>query len=189
MVDDLWTDAQLAWRGLRRAPGFASAAIVVLGIGTAAATAIFALVHGVLLRPLPVRDQQHLIIAWKDLKASGYLHYPFGEREIRAVSESSRRLERVAGVTTNGLSHWIAIDDREATYIKGALVTGSFFEVLDINPLLGRRLAPKDDLEGSEAVVVISAGLWRRRYGGSPDVIGRRIQLDERSFTIIGVMP
>ena len=72
---------------------------------------------------MPVRDQQRLIIAWKDLKASGYQHYPFGDRAITGVTERSQLLERVAGVTTNGVSHWIAVDDGVAAYVRGALVT------------------------------------------------------------------
>ena len=187
---DLMLDTRLAWRGLSRARGFTAAAVVVLSVGIAGATAILALVQGVLLRPLPVRDQQRLIIAWKDLKASGYQHYPFGDRAITSLSERTQLLQQVAGVTTNGLSHWIAVDDAGgAAYVKGALVTGGFFEVLDVNPVLGRRLMPSDDREGSEAVVVISAGLWQRRYGRSLGVIGRRIMLDERQFTIVGVIP
>jgi putative ABC transport system permease protein len=189
MPNDLLTDIQLARRGLLRARGFTGAAVAVLGVGIAGATAILALLHGVLLRPLPVRDQQRLIIAWKDLRASGYQHYPFGDREIISVGERSRLLERVAGVTTNGVAQWVAVEDNAASYIKGALVTGGFFDVLDIKPILGRRLASSDDFEGSENVVIISAGLWQRRYGRSPAVIGRRMALDERSFTIVGVMP
>src|SRR6266480_4658555 len=100
MLTDLWLDTRLAWRGLSRARGFTGAAIVVLGVGIAGATAMLALVQGVLVRPLPVRDQQRLIIAWKDLKASGYLHYPFGDQAITSVRERSQLLERVAGVTT-----------------------------------------------------------------------------------------
>jgi hypothetical protein len=127
MPHDLLMDIQLAWRGLWRSRGFTGAAVAVLGVGIAGATAILALLHGVLLRPLPVRDQQRLIVAWKDLKASGYQHYPFGDRAISSVGERSRLLERVAGVTTNGVSQWVAVDDTAVSYIKGALVTGSFF--------------------------------------------------------------
>jgi putative ABC transport system permease protein len=190
MLSDLWLDIRLAWRGLSRARGFTGAAIVVLGVGIAGATAMLSLAQGVLLRPLPVRDQQRLIIAWKDLKASGYQHFPFGDSAITSLGERTHLLERVAGVTTNGLSQWVAVgDDGGAAYVKGALVTGGFFEVLDVKPVVGRRLMPADDREGSEAAVVISAGLWQRRYGGSRDVVGRRMMLDERAFTIVGVMP
>jgi putative ABC transport system permease protein len=161
----------------------------VLGLGIAAATAILAMVHGVLLRPLPIRDQERVIIAWKDLPSSGYQHYPFGDRAIASVGEGSRLLERVAGVTTNGGSQWVAVDGNVASYVQGALVTGAFFDVLDVAPLLGRRLTADDDRDGSEPVVVISAGLWKRRYGGSPQIVGRRLTLDDRSFAIVGVMP
>src|SRR5262249_51099758 len=86
--------------------------------------------------------------------------------------------------------HWITVaDDGSPSYVKGALVTGRFFEVLDTRPLVGRRLTAGDGMEGSEPVVVISAGLWQRRYGRSAAVVGQRLTLDDRRFTIVGVMP
>src|SRR5262249_23828198 len=161
MIEDLRYDVGQAWRGLWRAKRFTGAAVLVLAIGAAGAAAMLALVDGVLLRPLPVRDQDRVILAWKDLTASGYRHLPFGDRAIEAVPDPSRLLEPAAGVTTNGLSHWITVaDDGSPSYVKGALVTGRFFEVLDTRPLVGRRLTAGDGMEGSEPVVVISAGLW-----------------------------
>jgi putative ABC transport system permease protein len=182
-------DVQLAARGLWRAKAFTAVAVLTLGVGMAGATVILALVQGVLLRPLPVRDEDRLVLAWKTLRSSGYAHYPFGDAEIEAVGESSRLIEAAAGVTTNGVSGWAFDDGAEAAYVSGALVTGEFFNVLGVTPLAGRALAPSDDKEGSEDVLVISAGLWRRRYGGSPAIIGRRVTLEGRPFTIVGVIP
>src|SRR5262249_54740461 len=182
-------DARLAWRGFARARLFTGAAVILLATGVAGTTAMVALFEGVLLRPLPVPHQDRVIVAWKDLKSSGYKHYPFGDRDVTRVAEDNHLLERVAGVTTNGVSQWLAVEGTSASYLKGALVTGGFFDVLDVPPLLGRRLAPSDDIEGAAPVIVISARLWARRYGNSRDVIGRRIELDEHSFSIVGVMP
>jgi putative ABC transport system permease protein len=188
-LEGLGHDFRQACGGLWRAKAFSAVAILTLGIGLGGATIILALVQGVLLRPLPVRDQEHLIVAWKELKSSGYAHYPFGEDAVESVGKNSRLLESVAGVTTNGVSQLAATDDTAAAYVMGALVTGRFFDVLGITPLLGRAIGPSDDIEGSENVLVISAGLWRRRYGEARDVIGRRLRLGEQSFTIVGVMP
>ncbi len=189
MIDRLLHDVRLACRGLWRAKAFTLAAVATLGVGTSGATVILALWQGVLLRPLPVHDQQGLVVVWRSLPPSHDQHYPFGDREIAAVRDASRTLQDVAGVATNGLARWVALDESVATYVNGALVTGRFFDVLGVQPLMGRALQDADDRDGSEPVVVISAGFWHRRYGGAPEVLGRRITLDEQSFTIVGVMP
>ena len=189
IFEGLQDDVRLAWRGMRRAKGFSAAAILTLAMGIAGSTVMLALVQGVLLRQLPVRDQDEILIAWKELKASGYAHYPFGDNEIKDVERASRLLQTVAGVTANGFSPWVVIDEAGSGYVKGALVTGRFFDVLGIEPVLGRTLEASDDVDGAENVVVIGSGLWRRRYGSSPGIIGRRITLDEQPCTIVGVMP
>src|SRR5262245_40580875 len=150
---------------------------------------MFTLVEGVLLRRWPVHDQSQLIVAWKQLPASGFEHYPFGDSEIEEVARSNRLLERAAGVTRAGISRWVAVESGETSYVNGAVVTGGFFEVLGTHAAIGRALTPEDDVTGAEPVVVISDGLWRRRYGSTRSVVGRRLQMDEGGFTIVGVMP
>ena len=189
ILESLKQDHFLAWRGLWRAKAFSVAAIFTLALGIAGTTVIFTLIQGVLLRPLPVRDQDRLIVAWKELRSSGYDHYPFGDAEIEAAGEASRLLESVAGVTSNGAYRWVVVENGRSDYVMGALVTGGFFEVMGIEPLLGRAFTRADDKEGAEDVLVISHGLWRRRYGGSPEAIGRRVTINDRPFAIVGVMP
>jgi putative ABC transport system permease protein len=187
-LEGLRQDHYLAWRGLWRAKAFSGAATFTLALGIAGTTTIFTLIQGVLLRPLPVREQDRLIVSWKELRSSGYAHYPFGDVEIEAAGDASRLLESVAGVTSNGAHRWVVVENGVSDYVMGALVTGGFFEVLGVEPLLGRALTRADDREGAEDVLVISHGLWQRRYGGSPEVIGRRVSLNDRPFTIAGVM-
>src|SRR5688572_12550773 len=124
IFESLQDDVRLAWRGMRRAKGFSAAAILTLAMGIAGSTVMLALVQGVLLRQLPVRDEDEILVAWKELKASGYAHYPFGDDEIKDVERASRLLQTVAGVTANGFSAWVVIDDAGPGYVKGALVTG-----------------------------------------------------------------
>ena len=183
------TDLRAAWTALLRARGFSAAAIFTLSLGIAGVSIMFTLVEGVLLRRWPIHDQTRLIVAWKQLRESGFEHYPFGDTEIEEVSRATRLLDAVAGLTRGGVARWVAIDNGASSYVSGAVVTGGFFDVLGVRAALGRSLTPADDVAGAEPVLVISDGVWRRRYGASPDVIGRRLRLDEQTFTIAGVMP
>jgi predicted permease len=189
MMDSLWEDVRYALRSLRAAPRFVTATVLTLSVGIAGTTAMFALIQGVLLRPLPVRDQGRLIVAWRELRSAGASHLPFYATDIDVIRESSRTLEGVAGVGYNGALPWVVTENGSASYISGAPVTGDFFRVLGIEPLLGRVLNRADDVNGAENVLVITHGLWQRRYGGTRDVIGRRLMINERPFTIVGVAP
>ena len=189
MLENLRHDIRVAWRGLSRSKAFSAAAILTLGLGIAGTTVMFTLIQGVLLRPLPVRDQGRLVIAWKELRASGFAHYPFGDAEIEAVGDASKLLEIVAGVDANGVGREVISEDGASAYLRTALVTGRFFEVLGVEPVIGRALNPGDDVDGAENVLVIGHGVWQRRYGGSRDVVGRRVTLGDRRFTVVGVMP
>ena len=187
-IESLLQDIGLAWRGLLRARSFSATAVLTLGLGIAGTTVMFTLVQGVLLRPLPVREQERLIVAWKELRSSGFAHHPFGDVQIEAVGEASQLLAVVAGVDANGVGSGV-ISDGASGRVKAALVTGGFFAVLGVEPILGRTLTVVDDVEGAEKVVVISHGLWQRRYGGAREVIGRTIALGDGRFSIVGVMP
>jgi len=160
---------------------------MALGIGTT--IAMFTLIQGVLLRPLPVQDQGRLIVAWTKLRSGTFDHWPFHVDDIEAMGRESRLFERVAGVSFQGAGTDVAVEHGEASYIRTASVTGTFFAVLGVAPVLGRALEPADDVAGAEKVLVITHGLWQRRYGGARDVIGRRLMLSEHPFTIVGVMP
>jgi putative ABC transport system permease protein len=189
MLQALNHDIRSACRGLWRAKAFTAAAISTLALGITGTVVMFAVIDGVLLRPLPVRDQDRLLLAWKELRSSRFAHYPFGGPDVEAVVKASQLLESGAGVTSNGAVEWVAVEDGAASYVHGALVTGAYFEVLGINPFLGRALTTTDDVTGAENVIVISHGLWKRRYGSSRDTIGRRLTLGWTPFTIVGVMP
>ena len=176
-------------RILRSSPGFAAITILTLALGIAGTTVMFALIQGVLLRPLPVRDQDRLILAWKEVHTTGSARYPFGNIEIERVAENSRFLEAAAGVTRNGVGRTVVTDDTVSYYANVGLVTGGFFDVLGARAMLGRTFTPADEKDGAEHVLVVSSGFWRRHYGGAHDVIGRRVMLSDQPFTIVGVMP
>jgi predicted permease len=183
-----WQDLRLAWVGLRRARAFTGAAVLTLAVGIAGTTSMFALIQGVLLRPLPVRQQDRLLVAWKQLP-SGFAHWPFRASEVDVLRDQSHALESVAGVSYYGASPSVAVEDGIASYLNCAGVAGDFFRVLGVEPILGRVLSRADDVIGAENVLVITHALWQRRYGGSREVIGRRVIVGERPFEIVGVMP
>jgi predicted permease len=188
-VDTFIAELRHAASGLRRDAGTTLAAVVILATAIAATTSMFALARGILLRPLPVRAQERLILSWKDLPSAAYTQHPFGDREIEAVARASRLLEAVAGLDANGASRGLIVEDGQASYVRSAFVAGAFFDVLGVEPVLGRALHAGDDVDGAEPVIVITRGLWQRRYGGTPRVLGRRVGIEQQTFTIVGVMP
>src|SRR5688500_17723521 len=130
----MFQDLHLAGRGLWRAKTFTAAAVLTLALGIAGTTVMFALIQGVLLRPLPVREQDRLIVAWKEVRTAGSARYPFGDTEIEAVARASQLLESAAGVTRNGVGRTVLIDQGDSSYANVALVTGGFFDVLGVEP-------------------------------------------------------
>jgi hypothetical protein len=115
----------------------------------------------VLLRPLPVLDQDRLVVAWKEPRTSGAA-FPFGGTEIEAVADSSQLLVNTAGVSTHGTRRSLMLEHGVSSFVNDALVTGGFFDVLGVQPVLGRTITRTDDVDGAENVLVLSHGLWQR---------------------------
>ena len=189
LLEQTGHDLKLAARSLRRARSLTAAGVLTLAVGIAGPMVMFTLVEGVLLRPLPMRDPERLVIGWKELRAGGLTHYPFRHDEIEALARQSRTLESAAAIGYNGLWSAPVVENGTAGQINMVSVTGDFFRVLGVEPVLGRVLVPADDVVGAEGAVVITHALWQRRYGGGRDILGRRIVTGERPFTIVGVMP
>jgi putative ABC transport system permease protein len=178
-------DLRAAARSLWRSRAVTGAAVLTLALGIAGTAAMFALVEAVLLRPLPVPEQDRLILAWAEPRSGSTNHWPFRREDVGVISDDARTLESVAGISYYG-AFWLAAKDGG---VSTAGVTGDFFRVVGVGPFLGRVLNPADDVQGAEYVLVITRGLWQRRYGGSRDVIGRREILGGQPFTIVGVVP
>src|SRR4051812_18224203 len=174
-----WRQVRFACRSLARARTFSGTAVLTLALGIAGTTTMFALIESVLLRPLAVHDQDGVIVAWKELRTSGSVRYPFGRIQIEAVAAASRLFARTAGVTRNGAGRTAMFDRGVASYANVAEVTGDFFAVLGVQPVFGRALSAADDKEGAEHAIVLSNGFWHRRYGASASAIGRAITLDD----------
>lgn len=188
-LEGTWQDLRYAARTLRKQPTFTLVAVLTLALGIAGTTVMFTLIRGVLLRPLPVHEQDRLILAWREARSSDAPQYPFGDREIEAVAEASQLLESAAGVTRNGVSRAVVMEHGTSTYANVGFVTGGFFDVLGVRAMHGRGLTVADDHAGAERVIVISHGYWHRRYGGTREILGRPVAIGEQVFAIVGVMP
>ncbi|HVS14291.1 MAG TPA: ADOP family duplicated permease [Thermoanaerobaculia bacterium] len=175
-IGDLGRDLRLAVRRLRRRPGFTAASTVTLGLGLGALLALVALVDAVVLRPLPYPDAGRLVSVWPDVKSRG---------ELDGV-ESLSALDLVAAYQ-DGL--WLTLRGAEEPMrVAAAAVTPSLFQVLGQTPIAGRRLELEDGASGARRAV-ISERLWRRAWGSDPTLVGRAVEIDGRSWEIVGILP
>ena len=179
-------DLRFAVRNLRKSPGFAAVAIVSLAIGIGANTTIFSLIEAIFLRPLPVEDPSRLVSMYTaDRKNPGYLACSWANyeefRDHNAVfSALALYLSIPLSLTGNG----------EPEPVAGQIVTGNYFHLLGVRPAAGRFFIPEEDrVPGAHPVVVISHGLWMRRFGGDPQIAGATIGLNNRPYTVVGVAP
>ena len=178
-----------ALRSLRRHWRLTLAATATLGLGIGAALTMAGIVEHVLLRPLPVREQDRILVSWGVFQSSGFGHVPISHATMTALAERTRVFERLAGVDYNGVWADVGrVDDRAVPYRIG-VVTGELFPTLGVAPLLGRTLTAGDDQVGAAPVAVISEGLWQQRYGGDRTVLGKTFEITNGSFTIVGVAP
>ena len=179
-IDHVRQDVRAAVRGLRKSPGFALVAIGTLALGIGANTALFSIFSSLILRPLPVRDPGSLA-----LLTNGSWSYPIWE-EIRA-----RETELFDGAFAWSAQSFDLSPSGQSDLVDGAYVSGRLFDVLGVTAIRGRMITPADD--GGAApdgpVAVISHRLWRQRFAGASDVVGRRLTVQRVPFTIVGVMP
>jgi predicted permease len=187
--ESLAQDARFAARTLRRSPGFAAAAALTLALGIGASTAMFSVLDGVLLRGLPVRAQDEVVVAWNRAPASDSDHLPLTFRELSDFRERSRAFRGVEGVAYQGAHEQVLLDAGQPLVVRATWVTGGFLPLLGVVPAHGRVLLPADDAPGAAPTMVISHGLWRRRFGGDPAAVGRALEWNGRRFTVVGVMP
>ncbi|HEU4628588.1 MAG TPA: ABC transporter permease [Gemmatimonadaceae bacterium] len=173
------SDLRLAVRGLARRPGFTVVVLLTLALGIGANTAIFSVVHGVLLRPLPYAAPERLVALWPD-------HF-VSNAELLYLRERMHTAERVETYSPG----WsVALTGAgEPAQLPGARVSTGFFDALGVPPLLGRTFRPADARPSTSDVVVLSHALWRTRFGADPTIVGRRILLDGTPETVVGVMP
>lgn len=181
----LWNDLRFAMRALLRSPGFTAVAVLTLGLGIGANTAVFSLVDGVMLSPLPFREPDRLVSVGHQ-GGQGLDRLPISAGLYLLYKERARSLESIAMFQATAFN--VVTDSDEPFRVDAASVTPGFFNVLGVVPALGRMFTDDDGTPGADPVVILSDGLWRRMYGADPAAIGRTITLDGTSRTVIGVM-
>jgi predicted permease len=186
-MDTFLQDLKFAFRSLRARPVIAAVAVFALALGIGANSAIFSLVHAVLLRPLPFKDADRLVLIWHDygkgmnlakasLSVPTYLEYRDHVEGFESV-----------GVATPWNANLTGSGDPER--LQGSLVSGTFFGTLGVAPALGRDFLPEEDKPGGNRVVLLSDGLFRRRFGADASIVGKTISLNGETHTVVGVLP
>jgi predicted permease len=181
---DFRQDVHYAARLFRKSPGFVATAVLTLALGIGASTTLFSVVNGVLLNPLPYPHSEQLAAVYA--KTSGidqgpvvYLNFLDWQRDTQTFS--SLALYRNQNYNVTGTA--------EAERLSGYMISAGFFSTLGVQPVLGRTFRADDDQLGAAPVVILGGGLWRRKFGSSPDVIGKLLTLNGDSYTIVGVIP
>ena len=183
IVEAGWQDIRYALRWLRKAPAFTAVALITLTLGIATTATMFSVVYGVLLRPLPYRNASRLIVLNETTPKVGlvsvnYLNY----LDWRAQSRAFSQMAAVCGV-----SFTLAADPPEN--VGGAAVSSNLLSMMGLQPLLGRDFEASEDQAGAAPVALLNYQFWQSHFGGQQSVVGRSLALDDRNFTIVGVLP
>ena len=186
LVEETFRDVSYAWRMLRKAPGFTLAAVTTLALGVGANTAIFSVVYALLIAPLPYADPARLVFVWADQSSEGYPRAPLSGPELVDLDTRSSLFEGFGAIwaTTAALT-----GDGEPEQLRIGLVSTDFFSLLGTNAAIGRTFVASDEVSGPPAAILLSTAVWQRRYGGDPAIAGRRILVNGRPTTVVGVMP
>jgi putative ABC transport system permease protein len=183
---DFFQDLRYAARILRNSPGFTAAVVLTLALSIGANTAIFSVVNAVLLRPLPFRNPDRLVMVWEDLSFMGFPQNTPAPANFVDWKTRNRVFEDMAAMHGDLMS---LTGDGQPEEVEVKIVTANFFPLLGIRPLAGRTFLPEDERPGAAHAVLLSRSLWARRYGANPEVIGKAILLNGEKYTVLGVLP
>jgi putative ABC transport system permease protein len=183
VIETLAQDLRYGWRTLRKSPGFTAAALCTLALGIGANTAIFSVVYGVLLRPLPFHDPGRLVVIQETTPRVGNLSVSYPNfQDWRAQSRTFSEMAAVSGV------HFNMSGAGQPETISGLAVSPSFLSMTQIRPAIGRAFTPDEERAGTAPVLLLSYSLWQSHFAGDPNAIGQTLRLSRRIFTIIGVL-
>jgi putative ABC transport system permease protein len=185
-METVLQDLRYGFRMLAKKPAFTAIAVLALALGIGANTAIFSVVNTVLLKPLPFKNPDQLMMVWEDNTKQGFpkdTPAPGNYVDWRDQNQVFESMAAIADQTFNltGVG--------EPEKLEGQRVSASFFPLLGVEPALGRSFLPEEDSAGGERVVIISDGLWQRRFGSDPDIVGKQMTLNSQPYTVVGVLP
>ena len=186
-MNTLLQDIRYGFRMLLKHKGFTVVAVLALGLGIGANTAIFSLVNGVLLRPLPFPDAERIVYLEGKNPAAGITESNISFPDFTDWSQQTDLFASTAAYWTASAN--LGADGAEPERVPRAGVTTGFFNVLGVQPFLGRAFLPEDDKPGTITSAIISHGLWKRRFGSDPAIVGKQVQISSRPITVLGVMP
>jgi putative ABC transport system permease protein len=185
-METLWHDVKYGVRMMAKSPGFTLVAVLTLALGIGANTAIFSLVDGVLLRPLPYAEPERLVIFLQSYPSVGLNRWGISQFLFASFREQAQSFERSAAHTTRDLT---LSGIEEPVRLQATYVTAGFFKVLGVNPAQGRTFQPEEDAPGKNAVCILSDGLWRTRFGSDPYILGQTLRVNDAPLLVVGVMP
>jgi putative ABC transport system permease protein len=188
-IETTWRDIRFGVRALVHSPIFTVVTVLSLALGIGANTAIFSVVNGLLLRPLPYPESEQIVDVWHtppQQSFPGLDRFSVSPANYLDWKAQSNAFEQMAIYTYTGLSLSTSNDPLP---LIGAAVSSDFFSVLRTNAMQGRTFTPDEEQPGRDQVVVISHGLWQRAFGANPNIVGQTLTLNSRSFTVVGIMP
>jgi putative ABC transport system permease protein len=181
----LLSDIRFALRSLSRSRGFALTVILTLGLGIGANTAIFSVVRGVMLRPLSNRDGDRLVYLRQSTTGPGGENIAFSVPEITDFRQSSKTL---GGIAEYSPITFTLIGDHEAERLSAGLVTGNYFSVMGLSPVVGRAFGPQDDGRGAAPVMMLTHEYWQKKFGGDPSIVGKTLRVGGKTVAVVGVL-
>jgi putative ABC transport system permease protein len=185
-LERLAQDVRYGLRILRKNAGFTLVAILALGLGIGANTALFSVVYGVLLKPLPYADGNQLVILHQAFQKSGQNTVGFSVPELQDYRHQARSLSQVEEYHQMS---FILLDGHEPSQVRTGVVSAHFFDLLGIKPYLGRLFVDADETHNSDPVLVLSYGYWKKHYGSDPSIVGRHFRMNDKVHTVVGVLP
>ncbi len=180
LLETLWADLRYGLRMLRMNPGFTAIAVLTLALGIGANTAIFSVLDAVVLKPLPYPQADRLALIWTEMKSAGQSRAPSSGPDLIDIRHRSKLLQDVGGIWVGSAA---VTGTGEPEQIKLGFTTANFLTLLGIPPAKGRLFNDQDELENAGPVIIITDGLWRRRFGGDENIIGRSLIIDGRAAT------
>src|SRR5215813_1829474 len=182
----LWQDLRYGARILLEKPGFTLMAVLTLALGIGANTAIFSVVNGVLLKSAPYHEPERIVLLWGDIPSQAE-----HRSQVSATDVADWRMQNTVFEEVATFSNWSATlsGEGEPERLFGMQVGDGYFSVMGGRPMLGRVFTPDEQVDGKDYVIALGYGLWQSRFGGARDVIGKKVYMNARPYTIVGVMP